>query len=216
MQVIFCSILIFFFHSSVIFQVNAENAVENGEDNAQFHDKMSHQRGWAISDAIQALYSDWEFVLNSSCKLNCIRLSTCIYHDKNSLIFLPSRKKTIQSNFRLLMLNSIIFQGVLVIIFTLCFMSCNSESTLSSTRTAIVNYWTTISLKHARKKYNIIAFLSKKIFFTTLCSLLQLTSLKSRHSFHSNGKFGKPKTSPLSILKWNPPISLIGTVFEWT
>ena len=87
-------------------------------------------------------------------------------------------------------------------------MSCNSESTLSSTRTTIVNYWTTISLKHARKKYNVIAFLSKKIFFTTLCSLLQLASLKSRHSFHSNGKFGKPKTSPLSILKWNPPISL--------
>lgn len=55
MQVIFCSILIFSFHSSVIRQVNAENAAENGEDNAQFHDKMSHQRGWDISGAIQAL-----------------------------------------------------------------------------------------------------------------------------------------------------------------
>ena len=104
------------------------------------------------------------------------------------------------------MLNSIIFQGVLVIL--LFVLWAVTQSTLSSTRTTIVNYWTTISLKHARKKYNVIAFLSKKIFFTTLCSLLQLASLKSRHSFHSNGKFGKPKTSPLSILKWNPPTSL--------
>lgn len=58
------------------------------------------------------------------------------------------------------------------------------------------------------KNIKYYCILSKKIFFTTLCSLLQLTSLKSRHSFHSNGKFGKPKTSPFSILKWNPPISL--------
>lgn len=60
MQVIFCSILIFFFHSSVIPQVNAENAVENGEDNAQFHDKMSHQRGHLLAHLADRMDLDGE------------------------------------------------------------------------------------------------------------------------------------------------------------
>lgn len=60
MQVIFCSILIFSFHSSVIRQVNAENAAENGEDNAQFHDKMSHQRGHLLAHLADRMDLDGE------------------------------------------------------------------------------------------------------------------------------------------------------------